>query len=54
MVLKVMAMTAFNVPDKDGFDDFNDGDDGKENGDDNSDGDGDEEEDRSTAALTLA
>jgi len=48
--MKAMAMKAFNVPNKDDGDDGDDFDDGEENGD----GDGDDEKDRGTVALTLA
>ena len=53
MVMKAMVLKAFNIPDKD---DGNDGDDNNygDEGEENGDGDGDSEEDRNTAALTLA
>ena len=57
MVMMVMVMKAFNIPDKDDGDDDNGGDEGEENGDGDNDGNGDingdGEEDKSTADLTL-
>ena len=50
MAMKAMVTKTFNVPDKYDSDDGTDGDYGEEN----SDGDGTDEEDRNTAALMIA